>query len=152
LYITHGSNPNSIPRPIYLAHDANHLYIAHDSNPTHKTHTTRYVDLLLIHNPCTNKAEYHCSGSPHFFELKSSAKASDAIPPASKYLGDVRGYIFAAKLKEAEAAADPAGAYEIRKRSWLALEEAHKAGKAKYIGVSNYTADLLLEMKSCVRA
>lgn len=35
----------------------------------------------------------------------------------------------------------------LRKKSWLALEEIHAAGKAKIIGVSNYTIRHLEEMK-----
>lgn len=35
----------------------------------------------------------------------------------------------------------------LRKKSWLALEGIHKAGKAKSIGVSNYTVKHLKELK-----
>ena len=35
----------------------------------------------------------------------------------------------------------------LRKKSWLALEDIYKAGKAKSIGVSNYTIKHLEEMK-----
>src|SRR6195952_1491301 len=35
----------------------------------------------------------------------------------------------------------------LRKKSWLALEDIHKAGKAKNIGVSNYTIKHLEELK-----
>ena len=38
-------------------------------------------------------------------------------------------------------------AYETRKQSWKALEKAKRGGKCRYIGVSNYTRELLLEMK-----
>ena len=38
--------------------------------------------------------------------------------------------------------------YEIRAKSWEALEKAHKAGKARMIGVSNYPANVLEEMQS----
>eukprot|EP00038_Savillea_parva_P013301 m.7893 g.7893 ORF g.7893 m.7893 type:complete len:357 (-) comp2485_c0_seq1:1823-2893(-) len=110
-----------------------------------------YVDLLLIHNPCTNTPEYTCSAAPHWFELFKYDKYNqkdDAINPTNKIFGNVRKYILDAKLAEAKAAADPAKSYEMRKASWLALEKAHREGKAKYIGVSNYTAELLLEMKS----
>ena len=31
-------------------------------------------------------------------------------------------------------------------KSWAALEKAQRDGKAKFIGVSNYPAELLLEM------
>ena len=36
----------------------------------------------------------------------------------------------------------------LRKRSWMALEELHEAGKAKQIGVSNFTIRHLEEMKA----
>ena len=36
--------------------------------------------------------------------------------------------------------------YEIRAKSWQALEAAQKAGKVKMIGVSNYPANVLEEM------
>ena len=38
--------------------------------------------------------------------------------------------------------------YEIRAKSWEALEQAYKAGKARMIGVSNYPANVLEEMTS----
>lgn len=37
--------------------------------------------------------------------------------------------------------------YEIRQKSWAALEVAKDQGKCKFIGVSNYSAELLIEMK-----
>ena len=35
----------------------------------------------------------------------------------------------------------------VCRASWAALEKAQNDGKAKYIGVSNYPAEILLEMK-----
>merc|ERR1712176_869729 len=42
---------------------------------------------------------------------------------------------------------DPAAAKAARVATWRALEEAQRKGLAKHIGVANYPAELLLEMK-----
>lgn len=60
---------------------------------------------------------------------------------------NVRALCFEAKLAAVKANLDYERTYEMRKTSWLALEKALTDGKVKHIGVSNYPAELLLEMK-----
>lgn len=90
-----------------------------------------YVDLLLIHNPCTEKAEYMCSFSPHWFELKTLGQSVGAIPNPHPFFKDVRTTLLDAQLAKAKASCDPTKGFEMRKASWLALEHAHREGKAK---------------------
>eukprot|EP00928_Gymnodinium_smaydae_P040489 TRINITY_DN27455_c0_g2_i1.p1 TRINITY_DN27455_c0_g2~~TRINITY_DN27455_c0_g2_i1.p1 ORF type:complete len:367 (+),score=36.17 TRINITY_DN27455_c0_g2_i1:56-1156(+) len=101
-----------------------------------------YVDLLLIHNPCTDVAEYQASCAPHFFELaKSNLTAAE------------RDMILSRRLQEVSASvAQSGGSGDVeRSDTWLGLEEVRKAGKCRYIGVSNYPARLLHAMSEAVR-
>lgn len=96
-----------------------------------------YVDLLLIHNPCTNIAEYQASTACHNFELSKT-----------HFTGAERALILDGRLAQAHAAWDPAAARAARAATWRALEEAKAAGKARFIGVSNFPPYLLREMES----
>jgi diketogulonate reductase-like aldo/keto reductase len=92
-----------------------------------------YVDLLLIHNPLTDLAEYAASAAPHAFELSNSLLRADE-----------RELILARRL----AAVQHTGAAgeAVRADCWRALEAAQVAGKARFIGVSNYPAPLIAAM------
>jgi diketogulonate reductase-like aldo/keto reductase len=105
-----------------------------------------YVDLMLIHNPAAELTEYRASGAPHFFDLFHSP--NDPTQPdwteaeRTTFLEGRKQLAWAAK-------ADGGGATERQGRAdtWAALEEAHAAGKCRYIGVSNYSPALLREME-----
>lgn len=58
-----------------------------------------------------------------------------------------RAMIMEAARKLIPSTVDMDKSYETRKSSWQALEKAKRSGKCRYIGVSNYTKELLLEMK-----
>ena len=96
-----------------------------------------YVDLLLIHNPCAGVAEYQASTVCHNFELSRT-----------HFTGAERALILGGRLAQAHAAWDPAAARAARAATWRALEEAKAAGKARFIGVSNFSPYLLQEMES----
>jgi len=109
---------------------------------------TNYIDLLLIHNPTTQVPEYNAATLPHFFELFNHSGDQPAIKPEKLPDGTkLRDLIINAKMKEAFTARDSDFAFETRKKSWQALERAKEQGKCRYIGVSNYPSELLLEMK-----
>ena len=92
-----------------------------------------YVDLCLIHNPCTDMVEYHASAAPHAFELgRSQLTVAE------------REVIMQARL--AKVKYDEAAGESERAASWKALEEAHAAGKCRFIGVSNYPTRLVAAM------
>jgi len=96
-----------------------------------------YVDLLLIHNPCTDtrrvEGDYEASSFPHCFELA-----------ASRLRPDEREAVLARRL--AAVAVDAAAAEASRAAAWRALEAARAAGKARFIGVSNYPPALVRAM------
>lgn len=94
-----------------------------------------YVDLLLIHNPATDIDEFQASGAPHFFELSKSELTQEERSMILKSRLD--------KVKYDEATAEAA-----RAESWKALEDAQKAGKCRYIGVSNYAPRLMRAMEN----
>ena len=96
-----------------------------------------HVDLMLIHNPCTDIAEYQASGCAHNFELSKSR-----LTPAERAL------VMGSRLAAAHARFDAAAGQAARAASWKALEEARAAGKCRYIGVSNYSPYLLREMEA----
>jgi diketogulonate reductase-like aldo/keto reductase len=96
-----------------------------------------HVDLMLIHNPCTNVDEYQASTCPHNFEL---ARA--------RFLPSERAAILASRLATAHARFDAAAGEAARAASWRALEEARAAGKCRFIGVSNYSPYLLRGMEA----
>jgi len=70
------------------------------------------------------------------------------LPGKAPYGGEsVRKILIDAKLAKQKAdGIDFEQALAVRKESWRVFENAHKNGKAKYIGVSNYPAELLEEM------
>ena len=94
-----------------------------------------YVDLLLIHNPLTDLVEYAASSTPHAFELAKSILTSED-----------RSLVFAARLSKVTYDEEKGEAF--RAATWRALEEAHSAGKTRFIGVSNYTTRQCAAMAS----
>jgi len=106
------------------------------------------VDLLLLHNPATNVAEYTAASLPHFFELFNHSGHKLAIkgPVALSDGSTLRDTIIDAKLAQVASRSDPAAARAARGASWACLEKAQQQGKTKFIGVSNYPAALLREM------
>jgi len=106
------------------------------------------IDLILIHNPAASREEYYSAFVPHYFEYMNYAKKELAVTPKLPDGTPIRPIIQKSKREELVSRKNPELDLQVRKRSWLALEEAQKAGKCKYIGVSNFPAELLLEMKS----
>ena len=96
-----------------------------------------HVDLMLIHNPCTNVDEYQASTCPHNFEL---ARA--------RFLPSERAAILASRLATAHARFDAAAGEAARAATGRAREEARAAGKCRFIGVSNYSPYLLRGMEA----
>lgn len=93
---------------------------------------------MLIHNPCTTLDDYTASSYPHCFELGGSRLTS-----AERAL--VLAHRFASVRLDATAA-------EVeRAASWRALEAAQAAGRARFIGVSNFNADLVRAMAAYAR-
>lgn len=108
----------------------------------------KYVDLFLIHNPTASIQEYNSACLPHFFELFNYKDNDGAVKPKILPNGyDAREMMQETARKSLTAKVDMDVSYERRKASWKALEKAKRQGKCRYIGVSNYTKELLLEMK-----
>ena len=112
---------------------------------------TDYVDLLLIHNPLCGPYEFKSSFTPHFFEWGNTNGKWFVEKPIQPYQtidgDDVRELVTEARLKRQEKAGiNYEQIFEIRAKSWEALEKAHKEGKARMIGVSNYPGNVLEEM------
>jgi len=106
------------------------------------------VDLLLVHNPTTSKEEYAAASVPHFFELFNHMGKDEAIRPVALPDGArLRPMILSDRRAAALRTRDPAAAKQARRETWLALERAQREGKCRYIGVANYPAALLLEMR-----
>lgn len=89
--------------------------------------------------------------TPHFFAWGHEQGRDFVGVPVSPFEtidGDnVRELMSEARLARAKAAGiNFEQCTEIRAKTWQALEKAHKAGKAKMIGVSNYPANVLEEM------
>eukprot|EP01061_Rhynchopus_euleeides_P010584 TRINITY_DN2006_c0_g8_i1.p1 TRINITY_DN2006_c0_g8~~TRINITY_DN2006_c0_g8_i1.p1 ORF type:complete len:369 (+),score=136.06 TRINITY_DN2006_c0_g8_i1:2-1108(+) len=93
---------------------------------------TKYVDLCLVHNPCTTFLELWTGFIPHYWGLMGS------IPLAVANLGLFIGGLIASIS---------GSGYEARKASWLEMEKLQAEGLTKAIGVSNYTVAHLEEMK-----
>ena len=100
-----------------------------------------YVDLMLVHNPCTAQADYQASTCPHLFELGQGR----ALGPHGAS-AEERDLIMAHRLTRANAVYDEPAAEAARAATWKALEEALAAGKCKAIGVSNYPPRLVAAM------
>ena len=128
-----------------------HVHLSHHPNNRKGLETTRaaideclallqldYVDLMLIHNPCTNALEYEASSAPHAFELSNNAH----LYPEEREL------ILKTRLAKAHSVWDYSKAEAARASSWKALEEALAAGKVRAIGVSNYPLALIKSMES----
>jgi len=94
-----------------------------------------YVDLMLIHNPCTQIDDYQASGCPHQFELSKSNLTQDE-----------RNMVLTARLDKVKYCS--ASAEAARAETWRALEEAQQDGKCRYIGVSNYPPHLIQAMEN----
>jgi diketogulonate reductase-like aldo/keto reductase len=106
-----------------------------------------YVDLLLVHNPVISDIEYKAAFSPHMFELFNHWKHPKAILPTITADGDeLRPIVIKGRLEAMKSGPDAEFCKESRKKVWAAMEKALKAGKCKYIGVSNYPTELLKEM------
>ena len=106
---------------------------------------------MLIHNPCAELNEYRASGAAHFFELFHDKH--DVTQP--DFTAEERASFLTARKEKAWAAKrgdQPVGVKETADRAatWAGLEDAKKAGKCRYIGVSNYPPDLMDEMDSYV--
>ena len=107
-----------------------------------------YADMFLVHNPTTTLAEYNYAGLPHFFELYELKQHPNAVSPKVLPNGHLlRPLAIAGGAKEHALMTDPALSLEVRMATWKAMEKAKRNGKCRYIGVSNYTNELLLEMK-----
>jgi diketogulonate reductase-like aldo/keto reductase len=109
-----------------------------------------YVDLLLIHNPCTSAVEYGSATLPHFFEYFNGNGVSKlAISPAVLHTGEnLRDLLQGVQHNHCHTKVDAQLAYEKRRQSWLNLVELKRLGKCRQIGVSNYPPELLQEMTS----
>lgn len=94
-----------------------------------------YVDLMLIHNPCTELDDFKASSAPHAFELSNNAHLDQ----------EERELILTKRLNAVNFNEEKAEA--IRASTWKALEEAQKAGKVRFIGVSNYPTRLVKNME-----
>lgn len=132
-----------------------------------------YVDLMLIHNPAAELTEYRASGAAHFFGAWRCAFATSRLPsfppvfllrrrcfrraelfhdphdPTQPDYSEAERTACLEARKELAWAAKTDGATERQGRAdtWAALEQAHAAGKCKFIGVSNYPPALLREME-----
>ena len=115
---------------------------------------TDYVDLLLIHCPCVSTGEYNAACMPHMFELAEGSERQvrpltlpDGDPIRPMLLEARRAKAPCAPGRGAEGRAAAAAARAQRAACWATLEAAQRQGKCKHIGVSNYPAELLLEMR-----
>ena len=108
-----------------------------------------YVDLLLVHNPCTGNAEYNLAFTTHMFERAHVQGDDNAITLKLPDGEAIRPLLLAAKLdKMKKEGVDKEAAFTARKNTWIAMEKIFASGRAKRIGVSNYTVGLLKEMES----
>jgi len=106
------------------------------------------VDLCLIHNPTTSFDEYNAAFMPHLFELFNEQGSANAVRPMHFVDGQpLRPLLMDARRSQAVKTYDAKKARQIREQSWKNLEECQKLGLCKYIGVANYPAELLEEMK-----
>lgn len=110
-----------------------------------------YIDLILLHSPCTTRLEYDAARTPHYFELFTYAESEEAVRPTHLADGEaIRPMLLESKRTKLKAAIDDnyiEKAKATRIASWKGLEAAQRSGKCRYIGVSNYPAALLEEMK-----
>ena len=104
------------------------------------------IDLCLLHNPTTSAVEYNAGSLPHHFELGNHSGGKSALSMTFPDGEKVRPILMQHKRDRVQRESDLAQALAIRKASWHTLEQAQKAGKCKYIGVSNYPANMLREM------
>ncbi len=104
------------------------------------------IDLCLLHNPTTSAVEYNAATLPHHFELGNHSGGKSALSMKFPDGEILRPILMKHKQDRVKLECDLARALAIRKESWKTLELAQRAGKCKYIGVSNYPANMLLEM------
>ena len=109
----------------------------------------KYVDLLLLHNPLVSVTEFNAASCPFHFELANTTGLPTAITPKKLPGGEeIRPLILDSLVRKAKNdGISKEQALERRKKSWSLIEKAFIEGKAKMIGVSNFPAELLDEMK-----
>ena len=110
-----------------------------------------YVDLLLVHSPCTSAAEYRAASAPHFFELSRLHGKAGAVPEALPDGTLLRPLVLTHQRAAAAQAAraegrGPVEALAAVEATWRALERCKASGKARHVGVSNFPAELLEAM------
>ena len=112
-----------------------------------------YVDLLLLHNPIVSVPEYNAASCPFHFEFANSTGMPTAIKPEKLPGGEqIRPLVLDSMVRKAKKEGiSKQESLERRKKSWSLIEKAFMDGKAKMIGVSNYPAELLEEMKGYAR-
>ena len=102
-----------------------------------------------MHNPCTGNAEYNLAFTTHMFERAHIQGDANAITLELPDGEPVRPLLLAAKLdKMKKEGVDKEASFTARKNTWIAMEKILASGRAKRIGVSNYTGALLKEMES----
>jgi diketogulonate reductase-like aldo/keto reductase len=107
-----------------------------------------YTDMFLVHNPTTTQHEYNFASVPHFFELFALKGNEGAVAPAVLPNGHlVRPLVIGGAHQEHALVTEPTTSLNVRVATWKAMEKAKRNGKCRYIGVSNYTKELLVEMK-----
>ena len=115
-----------------------------------------YIDTMLIHIAQTSPGEFKAGFTPHFFDFMvndGGDEGGDGIVPKIEPKitidgDDMQELICEARLaRHRKEGIDFEQAYECRAKSWENLEKALKSGKVKEIGVSNYPANLMHEMK-----
>jgi hypothetical protein len=105
------------------------------------------LNVIVFSVYSTSSEEYNAATLPHFFELFNVCGSDSAIKPDKLADGTVmRDFIMENKRRLIEGV-DKDSAYESRKNSWFQMERALELGKCKRIGVSNYTVELLQDMK-----
>jgi diketogulonate reductase-like aldo/keto reductase len=83
------------------------------------------------------------------FDLFAHFNHPQSIKPAVLSDGDsLRPIVIKGRMAQAKKdGISKEESYEMRKKTWQAMEKALKDGKTKSIGVSNYPAELMNEMK-----
>ena len=92
-----------------------------------------YVDLTLIHTPCTTWLELWTGFVPHYTGLMKIVPGF--VSNLLVFLGSTACWVLG-------------NGYEERKASWLAMEALKAEGATRAIGVSNYTVAQLEELKT----
>ena len=92
--------------------------------------------------------EFRAAFTPHFFEFAHIEGDHPLIEPIRTIDGDDMLELMseARMARHRKSGINYEQAYEIRAKTWENMEKALKSGKARMIGVSNYTGNLLREM------